>query len=195
MSYAKYKQVSEFILEGQIIDWVFKDDSIPKQVRLATDRGEYTFKLAKTLRQKLPSLRIKDWVRVVGTQTLDFKKGKRKLKVEQLIPQIPATVANTHTEVSLCPTKPEIVPQSKILICQKSDCCKKGGKQVYEALAKALGDRGLGDQVQIQKTGCLKECKAGPNVVVLPDKTRHCRIRPEDIPTLLDRHFLNSPSR
>jgi (2Fe-2S) ferredoxin len=193
MSYAKDKQVSEFVLEGQIIDWIFKDDSIPKWLRLATDRGEYILKLAKTLRREIPPLRMKDWVRVIGTQTLDFKKGKRKLTVDRLIPHTRETVANA--EVSPCGTMLEAVGQGKILVCQKSDCCKRGGKQVYEALEKALDDRGLGDRIQIQKTGCLKECKAGPNVVILPDKTRHSRIRPQDVASLVDRHFLNLQSR
>jgi (2Fe-2S) ferredoxin len=193
MSYAKYKQVSEFVLEGQIIDWMFKDDATPKRVRLATDRGEYILKLAKTLRREIPPLRMKDWVRVIGTQTLDFKKGKRKLTVEQLIPQTRETIANTG--VSSNRVKPEAIPQGKILVCNKSDCCKRGGKQVFEALEKALDDRGLGDRIQLQKTGCLKECKAGPNIVVLPDKTRHSRIRPQDVPTLVDRHFVSMQSR
>ncbi|MGB3238078.1 MAG: NAD(P)H-dependent oxidoreductase subunit E [Geitlerinemataceae cyanobacterium] len=186
MSYAKYQQVSEFVLEGQIIDWIFKDDSTPKRVRLATDSGEYILKLAKTLRQEIPPLRMRDWVRAIGTQTLDFKKGKRKLKVEQLIPQTRPTV--TSTEVAPCGIMQEAVGTGKILICQKSDCCKRGGKQVYEALEKALDDRGLGDRIQIKKTGCLKDCKAGPNII-LPDKTRHRRIRPQDVPNLVDRHL------
>lgn len=185
MSYAKYKQVSEFVLEGQIIDWVFKDDSTLKRICIATDRGQYILKLAKTLRQELPPLRMKDWVRAIGTQTLDFKKGKHKLKVEQLIPHRQKTAHPAVSPVA------EAVPAGKILVCQKSDCCKRGGKQVYEALAKALDDRGLGDRVQIQKTGCLKDCKAGPNAIVLPDKTRHSRIRPQDVPQLVERHFLN----
>jgi (2Fe-2S) ferredoxin len=193
MSYAKDKHISEFVLEGQIIDWIFKDDSTPKRVRLATDRGEYILKLAKTLRREIPPLRMKDWVQAVGTQTLDFKKGKRKLTVDRLIPRTRETV--THAEVSPCGAKLAAVGQGKILVCQKSDCCKRGGKQVYEALEKALDDRGLGDRIQIQKTGCLKECKAGPNVVILPNKTRHSRIRPQDVPSLLDRHFLNLQSR
>lgn len=193
MSYAKYTQVSEFVLEGQIIDWIFKDDSTPKRICIATDGGEYILKLAKTLRREIPPLRMKDWVRAIGTQTLDLKKGKRKLKVEQLIPQRRETVA--RAEVAPCGTMLAPVGQGKILICQKSDCCKRGGKQVYEALEKALDDRGLADRVRIQKTGCLKKCKAGPNIIVLPDKTRHNRIRPQDISSLIDRHFLNLQSR
>lgn len=189
MSYAKYKHVSEFVLEGQIIDWVVKDQSTPKRICIATDRGQYILKLAKTLRQELPPLRMKDWVRAIGTQTLDFKKGKRKLKVEQLIPHTQKT-ANT----GVCPSA-VAVPAGKILVCQKSDCCKRGGLKVYEALTQAVDDRGLGDRIQIQKTGCLKDCKAGPNLVVLPDKTRHSRIRPQDVPQLVDRHFLNLKGR
>jgi (2Fe-2S) ferredoxin len=40
----------------------------------------------------------------------------------------------------------------------------------------------------------MKQCKAGPNVV-MPDKTRYTRIDAEEIPTVLDKHFqTESPS-
>jgi (2Fe-2S) ferredoxin len=50
-----------------------------------------------------------------------------------------------------------------------------------------LSDRDL-TQVTIKGTGCMKQCKAGPNIV-MPDKTRYSRIRPQDIPNLVDKHF------
>ena len=62
------------------------------------------------------------------------------------------------------------------MVCQKSDCMKRGGKAVCQALEAALSDRGLEDQVTIKGTGCMKNCKAGPNLV-MPDKTRYSRIQ------------------
>lgn len=88
------------------------------------------------------------------------------------------------------PSKPsQQTPPSKILVCQKSSCRKRGGDKVCHALQQELGDRGLTDQVQIQKTGCLKKCKKGPNVVVLPDKTHYTNISDHHIPQLLEKHF------
>ncbi len=80
--------------------------------------------------------------------------------------------------------------QTKILVCQKSDCQKRGGAAVCKALENALNARGLGEQVTVQGTGCLKQCKAGPNIVVMPDKTRYSRIKPAEIPAIVDKHFV-----
>jgi (2Fe-2S) ferredoxin len=66
---------------------------------------------------------------------------------------------------------------------------KRGGKAVCQALSAALGDRGLSDEVAIKGTGCLKQCSAGPNIVVMPDKTRYSRIQAAQIPKMIDKHF------
>ncbi|MEG4285444.1 (2Fe-2S) ferredoxin domain-containing protein [Microcoleus sp. A006_D1] len=79
--------------------------------------------------------------------------------------------------------------QTKILVCQKSDCQKRGSAAVCKALENALNARGLEGQVTVQGTGCLKQCKAGPNIVVMPDKTRYSRISPAEIPAIIDKHF------
>jgi (2Fe-2S) ferredoxin len=35
----------------------------------------------------------------------------------------------------------------------------------------------------------MKKCKAGPNLLVMPDKTRYKSIQPDEIPQLLEQHF------
>lgn len=80
-------------------------------------------------------------------------------------------------------------PQATVLICGKSSCKKRGGKAVCQALERHVRDRGLQDCVKIKSTGCLKRCKAGPNLVVMPDKTRYSRIEPAEIPHLVAQHL------
>lgn len=77
--------------------------------------------------------------------------------------------------------------QAQILVCKKSDCCKKGGIDVIKALRTELNDRQLGHQVNVKPTGCMKRCKAGPNLV-MPDKTRHTRVKAKDVPLLVEQH-------
>ena len=64
----------------------------------------------------------------------------------------------------------------------------RGGKAVCRALEAALSHRGLQDQVMIKGTGCMKKCKAGPNIV-MPDKTRYSRIPSTQVPAIMDKHF------
>ncbi|NWF58761.1 MAG: (2Fe-2S) ferredoxin domain-containing protein [Fischerella sp.] len=96
-------------------------------------------------------------------------------------PHLPITTSITDA-------KPQPTKVATILVCQKSDCMKRGGKAMCQALQSALSDRGLEDQVTIKATGCMKNCKAGPNLV-MPDKTRYSHIQATQVPALIDKHF------
>lgn len=75
------------------------------------------------------------------------------------------------------------------MICQKSTCWKRGGEEVCQAIKNTINDQGLDEQVQVKLTGCLKQCKNGPNVVIMPDKARYSNVRPQEIGFLIDKHF------
>ncbi|MEH2281158.1 MAG: (2Fe-2S) ferredoxin domain-containing protein [Nostoc sp.] len=186
---------SEFCLEGRFINFVIKDGYKLKGLMLGTHEGECYVKLAKHLRAAF-DLRLPagTWLQVVGYKEYDIKKDKVTLKAERVMaarsematvqtiaaPQEPPSIDN----VKVKPAK----TKATILVCQKSDCMKRGGNAVCQALEAALSDRGLEDQVTIKGTGCMKNCKAGPNLV-MPDKTRHSRIQATQVPALMNQHF------
>ncbi|MCJ8281426.1 MAG: (2Fe-2S) ferredoxin domain-containing protein, partial [Rivularia sp. ALOHA_DT_140] len=161
---------------------------------LGTPEGEIYVKLAKHLRHAF-DLRLPPgtWLQVVGEKKYDSKTGEIKLKAERIMA--------CHQEVN---GREEILPRpvekpqenkkqksakgSTILVCQKSSCMKRGGKQLCQALAASISERGLEDQVNIKGTGCMKQCKAGPNLI-MPDKTRYTKIQAEQVSTLMDKHF------
>ncbi|MBN3908532.1 MAG: (2Fe-2S) ferredoxin domain-containing protein [Nostoc sp. NMS1] len=188
-------EVSEFCLEGRFINFVIKDGYKLKGLMLGTHEGESYIKLAKHLRAAF-DLRLPPgtWLQVVGYKKHDLKDGTVTLKAERVMAarsemgrvetiapvQEPPSIDN----VKVKPAK----AKATILVCQKSDCMKRGGKAVCQALEAALSDRGLEDQVTIKGTGCMKNCKAGPNLV-MPDKTRHSRIQAAQIPALMNQHF------
>ncbi|MEH1797717.1 MAG: (2Fe-2S) ferredoxin domain-containing protein [Nostoc sp.] len=188
-------EVSEFCLEGRFINFVIKDGYKLKGIMLGTHEGESYIKLAKHLRAAF-DLRLPPgtWLQVVGYKKHDLKDGTVTLKAERVMAarseigrvetiapvQEPPSIDN----VKVKPAK----TKATILVCQKSDCMKRGGKGVCQALEAALSDRGLEDQVTIKGTGCMKNCKAGPNLV-MPDKTRHSRIQAAQIPALMNQQF------
>ncbi|NJR37861.1 MAG: (2Fe-2S) ferredoxin domain-containing protein [Leptolyngbyaceae cyanobacterium CSU_1_4] len=63
-----------------------------------------------------------------------------------------------------------------------------GCKSDRTALQAAIQEQGLTHQVIVKGTGCMKRCKAGPNLV-MPDKTRYTKISPKAIPALIEQHF------
>jgi (2Fe-2S) ferredoxin len=74
---------------------------------------------------------------------------------------------------------------TQILICQKSDCCRRGATAIKKAMMAQLAACGLTEQVEIKSTGCLGGCSKGPNLMVMPGKTRLNRLTPADVPLVL----------
>ncbi len=196
-----YEQVSAFRLEGRFLGFVVEAGYKLKRIRLATASGEYRIKVPKELRPSLyRMLTPGEWIEVSGYQKFDSCKGTTKLKAELVMPiaphspnQMQKTQAQTlpvdAAEKHLLNSAPKHAPkQETILVCQKSDCCKRGATFLMQALQQELGARGLTEQVKIRGTGCMKQCKAGPNLV-MPNKARYSRIQAEQISELIEQHF------
>ena len=187
-------EVSEFCLEGRFLDFVIKDGYKLKGLLLATAEGECYVKLAKDLRAAF-DLRLPPgtWLQVVGEKKHDLKTGEVKLKAERVMMTRTRRDGENEGETSPPDREHTLTPsvsnakakKATILVCQKSDCMKRGGKEVCQALETALSDRNLDSQVTIKGTGCMKNCKAGPNLV-MPDKTRYSRVQAAQVPALID---------
>jgi (2Fe-2S) ferredoxin len=192
MSKSYMNEISEFCIEGKFLDFVIKDGYKLKGLRLETGDGECYIKLAKHLRANFDwRLPAGTWLQVVGEQKYDLKTGEVKLKAQQVmaarypngdnltpLPQQLTTPPSSHVKQK----------KSTILVCHKSDCMKRGGREVCQALEAAVSARGLESEVTIKGTGCMKNCKAGPNLV-MPDKTRHSRIKATQVSALIDKHL------
>jgi NADH:ubiquinone oxidoreductase subunit E len=206
------KIISEFQLEGRFLGFILKSGYKPKMMRLETGSGEYWIKVPKSLRNELVraelynQLKPGDRIHTTGESILSLKNGTIKLIADQV--QLPnhrysTERATERQPVTPTPTMPvegvsvngtrgAACSQKKkcsILVCQKSDCRKRGGEEIAIALEEQLEELGLSDQVKIKKTGCMSRCKQAPNVVVMPDKTRYSRLNPEEIPQLIEKHF------
>ncbi len=207
---SKHTQTSEFNLEGQFVGFAAEEGYKLKLIRVLTATGEYRVKVPKELRSSLYRTLVPGMqVQVSGYQKFDPAKGSLKLKADQVVPVgasstascnpaatntaafMPASVqpiASIPSVPGVSDDRPTRIKPATILVCQKSDCCKRGGNAVTRALQTELNNRGLAEHVSIRGTGCMKQCKAGPNLV-MPDKSRYSRIRPEEVAALVDQHF------
>ncbi|MEA5569935.1 (2Fe-2S) ferredoxin domain-containing protein [Calothrix sp. UHCC 0171] len=185
-------EITQFCLEGRFLEFVIKDGYKLKGLMIMTSEGEYYVKLAKHLRfafdLRLPPGTV---LQILGTKKYCTETGRVKLKADRIMAATgereihPTSVAQAVMVRESDNPKPE--KKAVILMCQKSDCMKRGGKALCQALENELGDRNL-DNVSIKPTGCMKNCKGAPNLV-MPDKTRYSRIQAQDVPALLDKHF------
>jgi (2Fe-2S) ferredoxin len=206
------KQTSELQLEGRFLGFVSKKKGkAGKQFGLSTDRGERCITLDCSKKERAvwqARLTPGDWVQVEGEKKFNPKSGKVKLKADRIVLPV-GTASSAPQETEECAIAPhcpiadncshsqtngnaEKTPRKKkasILVCQKSACRKRGGSAICDALQDHLRHHGLDDAVTIKGTGCMKRCKAGPNVIVMPDKTRYSKIDPQEIPHLIANHF------
>ncbi len=180
-------------LEGRCLGLVYKD-GFPKRLRLLTADGERLVKLAKELRLSLSQDIVPGaWIQVWGERKMSHKPGEATLKAYRVSLTAPGKLEDTPS-IAVPVAGSKHAASAKILVCQKSDCMKRGGKAVCHALEEALSDRHLTD-VKIQGTGCMKDCKAGPNIVFMPEKTRYTRVSAQDVGALVDEHFPRVPQQ
>jgi (2Fe-2S) ferredoxin len=191
----KCKHASAFSLEGRFLSFELEDGYKIKRLNLATADGEVCIKLSKEARASVRGvLTPGDWIWVFGEQSTEPETEAVRHKAFLIKPATPGHLPALTAAAPSAPAKPEAKPKATILVCQKSDCMKRGGKSVCQRLQQELGDRGLTDQVAIKGVGCMKDCKAGPNLVVMPGKARYSRIDAAEIPAVLDRHFPAQPT-
>ncbi|MBQ7670975.1 MAG: NADH-quinone oxidoreductase subunit NuoF [Clostridia bacterium] len=76
------------------------------------------------------------------------------------------------------------------LICGGTGCTSAGSQAVREALETELAVKGLQDEVKIVQTGCFGLCALGPVMIVYPEGTFYSKVKPEDVPEIVEEHFL-----
>ena len=185
--------VSNFSLKGKLTKIYCKKDQI-KFIKLTTDDGSYWIKITKKLRAKITGIPCGSELELKGKSKQKRNQNKVKYKAHMI-------TLVSQNKVKNAEFKPETVTylpifdtqtksKAKVLICQKSNCWKKGGRKVYEAMESMLRDRNLTGFVALKKTGCLKKCKRAPNLVMLPDKAQYTKVKPKQIKSFVQKHLI-----
>ncbi len=79
--------------------------------------------------------------------------------------------------------------RAHVLICKGTGCTASGSAPVFEAFKTELARRGLDKEVMLVETGCHGMCEMGPIVVVYPEGSFYCQVKPEDVPELVEEHL------
>ncbi|MCK5426315.1 MAG: NADH-quinone oxidoreductase subunit NuoF [Thermodesulfovibrionia bacterium] len=80
--------------------------------------------------------------------------------------------------------------RANLMICAGTGCVASGSLKIKEALQQEIKKRGLDEELKIVLTGCNGFCAQGPIMAVLPDEIFYEALKPEDIPHLVEEHFL-----
>jgi NADH-quinone oxidoreductase subunit F len=77
-----------------------------------------------------------------------------------------------------------------LMVCGGTACVSNHAFEIKDALEKEIKKQGLENEVLVVTTGCNGFCEAGPLMVVKPDDIFYNKLTLEDIPHLVEEHFL-----
>lgn len=197
---SKSPQRQSLQLQGRVLELIGKSGKPPKSIQLATVDGTKRLKLAKSIR-KLVAKDVEpgQWVSVSGIAKRAKATKPWNYKVDAIAPAAPVAASSDAPQPAAAPVAalsqtsppkshqpPQSTKPTTILVCRKSKCCKRGAIAVMAKLEQEVGDRGLTQQIKLKATGCMSRCKKGPNVVVMPGKTKLTQVKAKDIPDLVN---------
>ncbi len=83
-------------------------------------------------------------------------------------------------------------PRNKdIIVSADSTCCiLRGSLTVADAFQKEIAHNDLAEAVGLRLAGCLGFCEIEPMVVVLPQKILYQKVKPEDVPEIIQKTIM-----
>ena len=187
---------STYIIEGEFLGFIPKPGGKLKYIQVQVGERVIPIKLAKELRKTIGSSLIEgDRLSISLEQSGAGGISKLKLKSDRIEKISTNPTTQTTSSNSISPPTSSLVQKNKtkkgkVLVCRKSSCAKRGGKQLYRALTETINQLGLQQQVTIELTGCQKQCKQAPSLIFMPGKVKHAYVHPHDLVDLLKAHYL-----
>lgn len=80
--------------------------------------------------------------------------------------------------------------RTHLLVCAGTGCVASGSFEIKKALQEEIIKRGIEDEIAVISTGCNGFCERGPIVVVQPEGIFYQGLTVDDIPYLVEEHFL-----
>ena len=80
--------------------------------------------------------------------------------------------------------------RTHLMLCAGTGCVSNNSFKIKEALEKEIKKHSLQDEILVVMTGCNGFCAVGPIMVVKPDGIFYQNLTEEDIPYLVEEHFL-----
>lgn len=78
-----------------------------------------------------------------------------------------------------------------VFVCVSGKSCPdQGGVEVCDMLRQGVVQRGLKNEIRINKAGCFNQCGNGPMVVVYPEGVWYSHVQPSDCEEILESHLV-----
>ena len=80
--------------------------------------------------------------------------------------------------------------RTHVLICGGTGCTSSGSVKIAAAMEEEIAKKGLSEEIKVVRTGCFGLCALGPVMIVYPEGTFYSRVKLEDVPEIVEEHFL-----
>lgn len=157
-------------------------------LQIKTEQGKQKVYLPKSLRAIAQAELVLD--RSVRIWIDSDRSSKKRLYALQLVPLAPKPLLEkTDSEPAdkrKTKKKKSKVKKSQVTvqICQKKNCCKKGGDDLWRAFKTAS----FKHEFKLEPIGCLGGCKRGPNIRLLPDNVKYRHVQLAEVDNILQTH-------
>ncbi|MEM7761253.1 MAG: (2Fe-2S) ferredoxin domain-containing protein [Cyanobacteria bacterium P01_A01_bin.40] len=174
--------VSEFTVVGKLEDILVSSKGRVKHLYLSAAEKDYSIEVAKSEQTDLSQkLQQGCYLKVSGMKKYELHQEQLKYKAYRIELIDQKQPAKSKIAVTNAP--------AKILICQGSSCRQQGSARACELLKAELQTQGIADRVDIKITGCIKQCKQAPNLVIMPERNCYSKVHSAQIPKIIAKHF------
>ncbi len=80
--------------------------------------------------------------------------------------------------------------RTHVLICGGTGCSSSNSMVIADRMEDEIVKQGLAEEVKVVRTGCFGLCALGPVMIVYPEGTFYSRVTPNDVPEIVEEHFL-----
>lgn len=78
-----------------------------------------------------------------------------------------------------------------IVVCGGTGCLSSNSADILENFEKAIKEKGLEEQVTVNKVGCFGFCSQGPFVKIFPEDTLYRAVKPSDVNEIVEKDIVN----
>jgi NADH-quinone oxidoreductase subunit F len=79
--------------------------------------------------------------------------------------------------------------RNHVLVCGGGGCQSSGCQDIQQRLMKEIKAKGLEKEIKVVTTGCMGPCSLGPMMIVYPEGIFYCKLKPEDVDTIVEKHL------
>jgi len=80
--------------------------------------------------------------------------------------------------------------RAHVLICAGTGCTSMDSRVLLQNMQDEITKHGLEKEVKVIETGCFGFCNMGPIMVVYPEGTFYCLVKPEDAVEIVEEHLI-----